>query len=65
LVFYGIVEGWGEFFSGQKSLEDGSQADGGGGVLDEGFDVCSEVEHGGLFVGKANLNLYVRTEKEE
>ena len=46
LVFYGIVEEWGEFFGVQKSLEDGSQADGGGGMLDEGFNVCSEVGHG-------------------
>jgi hypothetical protein len=45
LVFGGVVEEGVEFLGGQESLEDGSQADGGGGVLDEGFNFFSEVEH--------------------
>jgi hypothetical protein len=46
LDFGGVVKEFVEFFGGEESLEDGSQTDGGGGVVDEGFYFFSEVEHG-------------------
>ena len=63
LVFGGVVEEFIEFVGGQQSLEDGSQTNGGGGVLDEGFEFFSEMKHGGLLSVQGGMNLILQVRK--